>query len=242
MNDTEINRLVAEAMSCSVEGCDKKPVGRGWCPKHWTRWKKWGSVEDRPRPTPKICRIEGCDVPSRARDLCKRHYGRWLRQGNPEISLMGKADHRPDDVRFWEKVAITVDDQQCWEWQGCRNCKGYGRFGANGKIYETHVYSYFLAHNEWPCQHVLHSCDNAPCVNPKHLRQGSHQDNMADRKARNRTAKGSRVPQSVLNEETVRRIKQMIANGARNVDIAQTFGIDPSAVSKIRGGKLWKHV
>lgn len=28
--------------TCSVEGCDKDAVARGWCPTHWARWRKHG--------------------------------------------------------------------------------------------------------------------------------------------------------------------------------------------------------
>ena len=29
---------------CSVEGCTTKVFGRGWCSKHYTRWRKYGDV------------------------------------------------------------------------------------------------------------------------------------------------------------------------------------------------------
>lgn len=28
--------------TCSIDGCDGKPRGRGWCIGHWTRWRKYG--------------------------------------------------------------------------------------------------------------------------------------------------------------------------------------------------------
>ena len=27
---------------CKVDGCDSPSAGRGWCQKHWTRWRKHG--------------------------------------------------------------------------------------------------------------------------------------------------------------------------------------------------------
>lgn len=29
---------------CSVEGCDTPNVARGWCDKHWTRWRRHGDL------------------------------------------------------------------------------------------------------------------------------------------------------------------------------------------------------
>jgi len=35
--------------TCSIAGCDKTAVGRGWCPAHWYRWSKYGDPQaDRP--------------------------------------------------------------------------------------------------------------------------------------------------------------------------------------------------
>ena len=84
--------------------------------------------------------------------------------------------------RFWPKVKILgLDD--CWEWQGAKLPRGYGKLGAGGKhrgwILATHV-SWFLHTGKAPDRFVLHTCDNPKCVNPKHLFLGTHQDNMDD--------------------------------------------------------------
>ena len=31
--------------TCSVEGCEKPAVARGWCPKHWWRWRNYGTTD-----------------------------------------------------------------------------------------------------------------------------------------------------------------------------------------------------
>lgn len=30
--------------TCSVDGCDGRTFARGWCGKHWKRWRKYGDV------------------------------------------------------------------------------------------------------------------------------------------------------------------------------------------------------
>lgn len=56
----------------------------------------------------------------------------------------------------------------------------------------AHRLSYEVANNTTISSDelVLHSCDNPGCVNPKHLRLGTHQENIQDRDSRNRQAKG----------------------------------------------------
>ena len=33
---------MADKRLCSIEGCDKPAKGRGWCDKHWSRWRRNG--------------------------------------------------------------------------------------------------------------------------------------------------------------------------------------------------------
>lgn len=80
---------------------------------------------------------------------------------------------------------------------------------------------------------VLHSCGNAGCINPLHLRLGTAKDNSDDRDAHGKTAKGGRLPQTKLSDEDVRQIR---ASNLRGIDIAKQYGISKSCVSNIRSG------
>lgn len=49
-----ISRETAERW-CSVEGCERAPTGRGWCHKHYERWRRTGDPEGttrKPKPPP----------------------------------------------------------------------------------------------------------------------------------------------------------------------------------------------
>ena len=68
---------------------------------------------------------------------------------------------------------------------------GYGQKKYRGKVVAAHRLAYALANGLDVFTmggSVLHSCDNPVCVNPEHLRLGTHQDNMQDLIERDRCA------------------------------------------------------
>lgn len=98
--------------------------------------------------------------------------------------------------RFWARVKKAPKGSKgCWVWMGSTN-KGYGQIGCNGfskRPLATHRVSWELHYGPIPKgKHVLHSCDNRPCVRPDHLFLGNQVINNADRKAKGRTAVGDR--------------------------------------------------
>lgn len=83
----------------------------------------------------------------------------------------------------------------CWIWQGQTDANGYGQIKAFGKIVSAHRLSYEL--HKGPIadgMHILHSCDVKRCVNPDHLRAGTHAENMAEAASRNRMRRGEDHP------------------------------------------------
>ena len=77
------------------------------------------------------------------------------------------------------------------------NQDGYGAMqcslpGKKKGRYLAHRLVYELEHDIilTPEQLILHSCDNPGCVNPRHLRVGTHEENVKDRQSRGRQAKG----------------------------------------------------
>ena len=90
------------------------------------------------------------------------------------------------EIRFWKYVNKT---DHCWLWiGGLRN--GYGIINEGGKFGNAkyaHRISWQIHNGVIPDgMDILHRCDNPPCVNPKHLFVGTHQDNMRDAKIKGR--------------------------------------------------------
>jgi len=86
---------------------------------------------------------------------------------------------------------------------------------------------------------VLHHCDYPKCVRPNHLFLGTRRDNADDAVAKRRIKHGSRHYAAKLTEDIVVYIR---SSTAKNKDLAQEIGVDPSVISRVRAGKTWQHV
>jgi hypothetical protein len=100
---------------------------------------------------------------------------------------------KPLADRFASKLA---KGEGCWLWTGSRNNHGYGQIadeqGRDGRLLLAHRVAWELANGRTLTseEEILHACDTPACVNPDHLRVGSHAENMADMAAKGRSCKG----------------------------------------------------
>jgi hypothetical protein len=126
------------------------------------------------------------------------------------------------EEKFWSKVDKTPGlgpQGTCWIWTGLVGSSGYGEFCWRAKKAEwglskkygkllTHRLSYSLANGPIPDSLIIcHSCDVPSCVNPAHLRPGTHQDNAQDRVDRKRQRKGESAPNALFTNEEATAIK-----------------------------------
>jgi len=67
---------------CSVEECDGKHYGKGYCRNHYRKMFR--------KMTGSICSVEGCDSRVDSRGLCPKHLAR-LKRGN-DIEAVTRSD------------------------------------------------------------------------------------------------------------------------------------------------------
>lgn len=150
---------------------------------------------------------------------------------------------KPLKARFFAKV---TKGPNCWGWTATVNNKGYGMIYPGPELGGTN-------RNKWPAQrvswivhkgpipeglHVLHSCDNPLCTNPKHLFLGSHTDNMRDKHAKGRAfpegwlerVRAHAMTRRKLTPEQVEEARRLREAGAGWKTIAVHFGVDRDAV------------
>lgn len=224
--------------SCLVSGCDR-PMKDGvgvYCSAHYQRLKNYGRLELSDKFNRK-CSIEGCDRKHRGMGYCSTHWERFHATGDPLLRMNGIWGDTPEQ-QFWTRVAVTRDEDQCWEWQrGTED--GYGVLQVQKKTWKAHRYAWFLVTGREPKMCILHSCDNRACVNPKHLREGTPFDNMQDAKTRDRLPRGEKHPYAKLTNTEVEDIRTRLRNGEKVVTIARERGVSKSTIINIRYNRTY---
>lgn len=145
-----------------------------------------------------------------------------------------------DAERFKESFDRCEDG--CWRWLKGKSPKGYGTFSVKGHPFRAHRISYEMFNGEIPeGLWVLHSCDHPECVNPLHLRLGTHTDNVRDKVERHRQFKpsGELHPLHKLAADDVRAIRKSVARGC---SLARRYGISQATVCDIRSRRSWADI
>lgn len=187
-----------------------------------------------------LCQIDGCGKDARHLGWCVAHYKRYNKYGNPTA---GSSSHyKTPDVAFMARS--VMNDSGCIEWTGSCDRKGYGQLRIGGKLVKAHRYA--VERKNGPIASgmvVMHTCDNPKCVNVDHLRVGTQTDNVRDMDIKgrrvNNQCRGMASYNAKITDDDVKAIR---SDKRRQVDIAASYGIAQTVVSKIKLYQAWSHV
>lgn len=145
--------------------------------------------------------------------------------------------------RFMSKILVD-EKTNCWNWNASMR-DGYGRFKADKKMMNASRFSFeYFNEKILNGNVIMHLCDNPKCVNPKHLKQGSHKENAQDKVLKNRHIFGEKAWQHKLTEKEIIEIKEKLKNpycGINN-DLAHFYKVNHRTISSIRRGITWAHI
>ncbi len=152
----------------------------------------------------------------------------------------------PLKTRFWKYVK-RGRKHECWTWFGDIDRHGYGRilvyppFVPKGRATKlAHRVSFVMHKRKIPKGLlVLHNCNNRACINPNHLRLGTHQENMADRRIHGTLLQGERAVNAKLTAADVLAIRR---DTRYQYEIAKDYGIIQAHVSRIQRRVVWTHI
>ena len=142
------------------------------------------------------------------------------------------------------KAAILKETDDCIIWPYSQYKNGYGQVTFNGGKTQAHRVACILAHGLPPegKNEALHApiiCHDRSCVNKRHLRWGSRQDNFADMKIDGTDRQGVKHPLARLNNNQV---VEIYTASKPYKFLAERFGVGVSAIGKIKRGERWAHV
>lgn len=147
----------------------------------------------------------------------------WTGGGGAEVEMAYTEE------RFWSNT-MPCPPSDCILWMKTTFHDGYGMITWRGKKMHAHRVAFFFKHGYFP--HVgRHTCDTRLCVNPNHILDGTHKDNMRDKLLRGRTLRGEDHPQARFSDEFIEAIR--VAEGTQ-AEISARLGISQAHISRIK--------
>ena len=149
----------------------------------------------------------------------------------------------PGEPMAFVERAIDYDDDACLIWPYARSA-GYGALRVDGRV--VHAHRVVLERSAGPppaarmdAAHAPVICHERACVNPRHLRWATREENESDKALDGTNPRGSRNGFSRLTESDVLRIVE----DSRPVRaIGKEYGVSHQTVSDIKTGRRWSHV
>lgn len=190
----------------------------------------------------KHCSFEGCGrelTSHSARGLCSGHYQQW-KNGRSLQPLQAR-----NVVLPWLEDHVGFGGDECLIWPFYRDSNGYGTIKYQRKPTWAHRLMCELAHGAPPTpkHHAAHSCGKGHlgCVNPRHLRWATCQENLSDTIIHGTRARGERQGHAKLTAADVLAIRSRIGV-ASQCALGREYGVTQSTIYKIVHRQSWGHL
>ena len=145
--------------------------------------------------------------------------------------------------RFLNNTVPPENPEECWPWIGAINSGGYGNFNCKGVTEKAHRISYRIFCGSIKDSNVImHTCDNRRCVNPKHLIEGTQQENVLDMISKDRAKQshiGNKNGRAILSKQDIPRILEYIEQGYTHKAISIIFKVDRSTITSVINKRNW---
>lgn len=152
---------------------------------------------------------------------------------------------RHDAQRYLREVVLTFYGDECLIWPFAKFTNGYGHIADTNGDYLVHRMVCEIVNGPPPDPSYLarHLCGKGRegCCNPKHLAWGTSSQNQADKLAHGTMPVGDRSHLAKLTEADALEIIGLRGTVPQHV-LANRFGVQQSAISRIQSGKRWAHL
>lgn len=139
---------------------------------------------------------------------------------------------------------ITINPlTECWEWVQSYNDYPVLRYSGQYLRAGRTLFEFFYGPTNRKL-HLLHKCDNPPCVNPDHLFLGTNDDNVRDKLLKGRGACGEKLSNVLTTSrvKTIRALYKLKDKGYSRSKLASIFNLNYNTLKGVLSGRRWKHI
>jgi hypothetical protein len=188
------------------------------------------------------CICQFCQIPFKVkRSKIAIGHGKYC---SIKCRAKGVDQREPLAVKLMRYVQVG-NENECWPFVGTTDAKGYGMVQYDGSMRGAHRASYIVHKGQIPeGMLIMHSCDNPPCCNPKHLSLGTKKSNYDDmiNKGRSKKLSGENHPHSKWTVAQILEMRSLKDKGYSTRQICEIYKMSFANANKIFNRKLWKHI
>jgi len=163
------------------------------------------------------------------------HYSRLRKHGHPDLTKTAS----PGEPQAWVLEHKDHAGTECLDWPFAKVPLGYGYVRWAGRLERVARVMCMLRHGEPKDARLeaAHSCGNAHCVNPQHLRWASPSENQSDKLKHGTHNRGSMRSFAKLDDFDVLAIR-----GSRDLPsswLAKKYGVSRDHISRLQREERW---